>query len=112
MIAMRPTIQTMRDYMRTCHIRTNLEARARQSVSLDVSLAIFEVAMFALECSVCNSGGTACRSGKLCRGSDRKLILSLPLAELPPMTCDVARQVSNGCATQAGCASMCHPEQR
>ena len=71
--------------------------------------AFFEVALLALECSVCDSGGTACRSGKLCRVSDRKLIWSLPLPEIPPIACDVARQVSDGCATQAGCASMCHP---
>jgi putative intracellular protease/amidase len=57
----------------------------------------------------CDSGGTACRSGKLCRVSDWKLILSLPLPERPPLLCDVAGQVSHGCATQAGCASLCHP---
>ena len=53
----------------------------------------FEVALLVLECSVSDSGGTACRSGKLCRASDRKLIRTLPLPEVPPMACDVARQV-------------------
>ena len=69
----------------------------------------FEVVLFVLECSVCDSGGTACRSGKLCRVSDRKLILTLPLPEIPPMSFDVAdrfpmaaphKQAPPACATQ------------
>jgi hypothetical protein len=35
-------------------------------------------------------GGTTCRSGKLCRVRDWKLILTLPLPEMPPLWCDVA----------------------
>ena len=100
-------------------VRHELKSRncgARDCCRQMPSPLAFEVALFALECSGCDSGGTACRSGKLCRVSDWKLIGSFATArKTPPMACGVARQVSDGCAesersdcTVKGCTATKH----